>query len=252
MPLTDSEIPDTEVQPKSRGSALKALGWASACAACAGCVWALAHTLLTALGSPTLSEWYLKLSVSESFPVTAAAAGAGGLLGGFCVWLNRAGTSGSQALVLAVVAAAFGATAGALVGPVSVACSEWMPRSAASAFVWAVAGFSLGLSGYAISRWKTHTAEEFDEEDKPPRGPIVQWLLRECKRRLFDRALLRVLPVLLVTMWALGGAALLAPDDVAIALLAVGVLGLSVSLVLYRQEERLESLEQRLRDRRES
>jgi hypothetical protein len=51
--------------------------------------------------------------------------------------------------------------------------------------------------------------------------------------------------VFLATGWALVGAVLLAPADVALALLAVGVLGLCVAFVLYRQEERLESLERR-------
>lgn len=81
----------------------------------------------------------------------------------------------------------------------------------------------------------------------------MEWLLGEPERKWrINRSLLRVLPVLLVTAWALVGTALLAWDDVAIALLAVGVLGLAIAFVLYRQEERLEALEQRLRDRRES
>ena len=43
-----------------------------------------------------------------------------------------------------------------------------------------------------------------------------------------------------------------APADVAFALSAVGALGLSVALVLYRQEKRLDALERRLPGRPDS
>ncbi len=51
---------------------------------------------------------------------------------------------------------------------------------------------------------------------------------------------------------ASAGAAAFAPSDVALALSAVGALGLSVALVLYRQENRLDALERRFPGGRES
>jgi hypothetical protein len=58
-----------------------------------------------------------------------------------------------------------------------------------------------------------------------------------------------VLPVLVASVGALLGAALVAPSDVWLALFAVGVLGLSVALVQYRQQQRLRALERPFRGR---
>ena len=71
--------------------------------------------------------------------------------------------------------------------------------------------------------------------------------LRSRRRWRIDRALVRVSPVLAVSVGASIGAAALVPSEVALALLAIAALGLAVSWVLYHQERRLEALERRPR-----
>jgi len=87
---------------------------------------------------------------------------------------------------------------------------------------------------------------EVDEDSDQPQ-PRVMWVLRESGRSLREWPLYRVLPVLAVSAFSLVGAAILAPSSIALALLAIGLLGLSVAAVLHGQEKRLRRLERRFR-----
>ena len=143
-------------------------------------------------------------------------------------------------------------TTGAVAVPVGAAVEvtrgELHPLLSSS-LAMAVAGFFAGLCGYLLSRRPTEPDEPPDEEEEAePPAVKIEWLLREPKRKWrIDPAFVRVLPVLAVSVGALLGAARLAPSEVALALLAVGLLGLAVAWVLYRQERRLDALERRPR-----
>ena len=80
----------------------------------------------------------------------------------------------------------------------------------------------------------------------------MEWVLGRGarKRHLLNWPLLRVLPVLAVSAGALVAAAATAPSQVALALLAVGLLGLTIAPVLHNQEKRLRALERRTFHRR--
>ena len=75
-----------------------------------------------------------------------------------------------------------------------------------------------------------------DERQRPRRAP---------SRR--TRAVLRLAPVGAVALGSFVGAAILAPAGSALALLAVGLLGLALMPVLWNQERRLAALERRFR-----
>jgi hypothetical protein len=114
-------------------------------------------------------------------------------------------------------------------------------------------GFIAGVSAYRASRWLRARAEAAESEDEDETaGPKVEWVLRGRRQRWRDRALVRVSPVLLASLWAFAGATTFAPSDLSLGLLAVGVLGLSATLVLYSQECRLRDLERRFKQGRES
>ncbi len=250
---------DADAPPESRRAYLTAAGWALAAATCTGGTWAL-----VLIGA----KWLYNASfVSDELPDGAvgmallyAAVGAGcGLFVGATVGCIRvAGERGPVALALGTSGALYGALAGGLsVLAVALTAARVHPTVSSSLAVGAV-GLLVGLCGYVWSHRRPDSAkpdEDDDEEDTDaPPGPKVEWLLREpkSKRRRPPRALVRVLPVLMATAGASAGAAAFAPADVAFALSAVGALGLSVALVLYRQENRLDALERRFPGGRES
>jgi hypothetical protein len=120
-----------------------------------------------------------------------------------------------------------------------------------SSLAWAFAGMLTGVVGYVWSRWNVERPAAEDDEEEPAQPPPAGATLlpREPARRVRPGPIiLRVLPIVAVSVASLVGAALLWPATVALSLLAVGCLGCFVALVLGDQEYRLRDQQRRLRD----
>jgi hypothetical protein len=241
-----------EQRAASGRSFLAALGWGFATAVCAAGVWAVAlavgfsrwkDTLALADGSNRLGECALI--------VGGSVAAAGGIVGAAVGFVRGGKYRGAVAAILGTGGVLFGAAGGSGAVLVAVACRGWVHPLLSSSVVWALAGLLAGLNWYYWSRWLTKGAEAAEEQDAAPVRRI-EWLLREARRLLPDSSPVRLLPVLGASAGAFVGAAVAAPADIWLPLFAVGVLGVAVALVLYRQEERLRTLERRSRGTRES
>jgi hypothetical protein len=239
---------------ESRLSFLMAILWASSGAVCAGGAWAASLGAgwfwLVAHFSPRAFEG--AALIATGYATLGAVYGL--LVGGIVGFVRGKGERLATALVLGSGGAFFGALGGGLsVLAVALAGPRVHPI-VSSSLAWAAVGFAMGMSGYAWSRFTAARVEppELDEDEPQPEAKTIQWLLRERKRRWRDRSLARVSPVLIASVWALAGAAIFAPSDLSLGLLAVGVLGLAVALVLYNQDARLCAIEDRFRHRRDS
>jgi hypothetical protein len=236
---------------KRRGGVLRAALWALAGAVCAGGVWPLAVVVVYPLFGVSF-----QLSNSDVFTNVLLGAALGGLYGilagAVVVGFRRA----NERLALVAGGGFFGALGCVLAVLAVAATAPEMHPLVSSSLAWAVVGALACATGYVCARRIVETEpiadlEDEDEDTVPPKR--IEWLLREVKRRVLNRSMRAVLPVLIASVGALVAAALVAPSEVWLALFAVGVLGLAVALVLYRQEERLRALERRLpgaRDRR--
>jgi hypothetical protein len=244
---TDSETPALEHEPR-RGSLGAAL-WALAGAVCTSGAWALALVVAHSLIGVTFFSSDLVPRAVEVALFGAALGAVYGFGAGAAVacggWRN-----GRRGGTLVAGGTLFGALGGGTSVLAVAATSAHVHPLVSSSLAWAVVGMLAGWSGYHWSRWLALSAEEAEEKDAiPPKR--IEWVLRERTRRGPSRSLLRVLPVLVVSVAALLGAAFVAPSDAWLALVAVGVLGLSVALVQYRQEERLRALERSFRGGRD-
>ncbi len=219
-----------------------AFGWALAGAVCAGGVWAVAISVLSALLDVTLPRPD-RDELPEILLTRTALGAACGLLAGVAVSVGRR-RGGSNAAVLVLGGTAHGILAGGL-SVLAGAVTPPVHPLLSSSLAMAVAGFLAGLCGYVILHQPAKPSEPPFDEDEPAAPAVkVEWLLRESKGPWrISRPLLRVLPVLAVSAGALACAAF-APQ---LALVAVGLLGLAVARVLYRQEQRLDRLEERSR-----
>jgi hypothetical protein len=223
--------------------------WVLGGAVCAASAWALGMVVggLLMDSSPSnpkaLGIEWSRLTLEVTAVVALCGATLGGSVG-VLAGLLRKRHRGARAVALGAIGVSLGTVGGAVSIPIVLACGESVHPLVSSSLAWAVVGGLAGLAGYGCSRRLTKPAQvdEAEEADARPRKRI-EWLLREVKWPFRDRPLVRVLPVLVASGAALLGAALVAPSSVSAALLAVGVLGLMVALVLYRQEERLRALE---------
>lgn len=245
MSASPREIVTGEPAAPAHSTAFAAVRWALLCATATGGVWALALTAASAL-----LDFSVQPSDLDATPAAALLAGgitaAVGLVAGSVVGLLR---GGEQRLAWAVGLGTLGVLAGSIGGGLSVPAIMLLRDSldpiVSSALAWTLAGLAVGPIGQRWSRW-LHPPAPPDDEDDPPRRR-VEWLLRQDDRRLRDRPLLRVFPVLAASAPALIGAAALAPSLHALSLAAVGVLGSAVALVLMAQERRQRGLDARLR-----
>jgi hypothetical protein len=199
------------------------------------------------LPNDTTSPDYLKSRMPASALVAAGLAAGFGLLAGAFVGLRRVPRDhGTTSLVLGLGGAVIGGIGGGLFIPAIAVSDSWLHPLVSSSLAWAFAGLLAGLGGYDLSRELAERAEAIEgEEDGDQPRPRLMWVLRESKRSLREWPLYRVLPVLAVSAFSLVGAAILAPASVALALLAIGLLGLAVGVVLHDQEKRLRRLERR-------
>jgi hypothetical protein len=241
--LGSAHFHDESTPGRVRGPLLHVgLLWALAGAASAAAAWA-------AVTAPAWFFFHIDLLNppivgAEYRPLVCAVLGAvHGLLAGVTAGL----ACGRHRRVANGLALAAGCTAlGALGGGLSMfaAGSSRLHPVASSSLVWAFGGFVAALCAYL---WSHRTEPEEDEEEQPADAK-VEWVLRG-RTRWRERPWVRVLPVLLVSAGAFAGAVLFALSELSLALLAVGILGLVVALVLYNQECRLQKLEKRFRPR---
>ncbi len=250
-----SLVTDSDAPPKPHRQTLVAVGWALAAAVCFGGVWAVAVVVARTFAGVDFPTAIRGGDATEFAFYFVVLGSVGGLLAGVLVGCCQSGERFSNALTLGIGGALFSAiAAGSSIFAIAAAGNQLHPF-VSSSLSMAFTGLLAGLSGYGWSRLTAPPVEtdEYDEDTDTPPGAKVEWLLRapKTKRLRLSRATLRVLPVLVATAGAFAGAVVLAPAEVAFALLAVGLLGLSVGWVLYRQEQRLEALERRFNHRRQ-
>jgi hypothetical protein len=241
--------------PGANTKTTAAANWVLGGAVCAGGTWALGMVVGGALldGPPSNTNVLAREWSRWKLELVAVLALGGTVLGGIVglvAGLLRKRQRSARATALGVLGAQLGAVGGLLTFPVMVACAGTVHPLLSSSLTWAAVGGLIALMGRSCAPWltKPEPVSEQEESDAQPRARI-EWLLWEEKRPFRDRPLARVLPVLLAAGASLLGAALVAPSSASAALLAVGVLGLMVALVLYRQEERLRALEHPRHDR---
>jgi hypothetical protein len=218
-----------------------AIGWALAAALCSGGIWAAVWITVRVL----VNAVFLLGDLTYALEFAASSAGAGMLVGALAGAFRRSGERASGVLVLGAGGALFGTMISGASVLTATAMGQEMPSLVSSSLAVAAVGFLAGLGGYAWSRRPIPNPEPSFEEDEDSAAsqPKVEWVLHEPKRPWRDPALVRITPVFAVAVASLFGAGLLAPSEAALALLVVGLLGLAVALVLYRQELRLEELE---------
>jgi hypothetical protein len=185
----------------------------------------------------------------------AAATGGGsgllvGVIAGACFGTRGRGFSNrpEAALVCGAGAAVAVAIGGALSAYAVTPLAGVLPAGASSALGFSVSGLLLGLGGYALPRPTPPPFKPEDEEEsvsKPGAGKAAIGTRRT--RPGFAWPGLRFLPALGVSLGALVAAPMVGSPGAAVALLAVGLLGLSVVPVLWNQERRLRELERRFR-----
>jgi hypothetical protein len=225
--------------------------WAFTGAACAGGIWAgvllAARTLFDTSVVPNSPSDTVVGTI-----ILAVLGAAYGLPTGVVMGFLRGGSRRIEsALALGFGGLLFGALGGGLSILVVMVGGSRVNPIVSSALVWSGIGFLMGLWSYLWSQWTAAPSEPTDEEDDSPQQKI-EWVLRERKQRWRDVPLVRVLPVLLVSLASLIGAAIFAASELSMGLLAVGALGFAAAFVLYNQERRLRALEQRFRQKRES
>lgn len=225
--------------------------WALAGATCASGAWVLALVGGLALVGDSVHP-------SDVGPVPAVSLVLGwvaalvGLLVGALVGLFWGGHQRfTFAILLGLLGVLTGVIGGGLSAPLVAFFGGALHPVASSALAWALAGAVVGLIGCNWARWARLPAPPADEEAEAgtsaPAPHRIEWLLQQQERRISDWPLFRVLPVLTVSACALVGAVIFSATDKAIALAAVGALGLAVALVMQVQESRLRNLDTRLR-----
>jgi hypothetical protein len=145
-------------------------------------------------------------------------------------------------------------TGGALSVLAVVLARGVLPPELSSSLGLAVAGLLGGLIAYSESR-ATLAHENFEQEDDEPGQPPgagVAWAPDSpppARLSARTRSLLRLSPVGAVSLASLVAAAAVAPSGAALALLAVGSLGLALLPTLWSQERRVAALKRRRRGR---
>lgn len=136
-----------------------------------------------------------------------------------------------------------------IAAPVGIAMSllvadllgESLPRLLGSSLGFAVGGAYAGFAGYVWSRWHAPAIPLLEEETVDRRVAGTSAVARQ--RRFSD--ILRMLPIVLIALSALGIADRIARADPMLAFL-VGVLGISSAITLWDHEQRLRQIEARL------
>ncbi len=252
MPRSSGDLDDYPTDRKPLRGFLAALSWALAGAACAAIAWAVVFVGARSFFDASFAPDRMSGDTAEIAAVRAAIGAGYGVLAGAAVGFLRGPRRFDSAFVLGAAGAAFGALGGGF-SVLAVASAPRVHPVVSSSLAWAVVGFLMGTFGYLWTNRNAPPTEllDFDEDTEHSAGPKVKWVLREGKGRWRDWAVVRVLPVLLVSAGTLIGAAIDAPSELSAALAAVDVLGLSVAFVLYGQETRIRDLERRSRGPRE-
>jgi hypothetical protein len=187
--------------------------------------------------------------VTEAAMLWAVVGGLCGFLVGAIssIILGRADRS-STAVILGAIAGLCGAIGGGLT-PLAVAAADGvLPPVVSSAIARGIAGSAAGVFGYGWSWWTIEKVdEEGNEELQQPEPKATTWTPSEPRRKRNLGPILRLLPILAVSAFSLVAAFVTAPSQVALALLAIGLLGLSAAGALLSQECRIRELERRLR-----
>jgi hypothetical protein len=249
-------------RPGATGVSWNAIAWALAPAVLVGAVWAAGLAVCQVLTRSNLARFVAE----ELEPETVLAVTLGGVAIGFIVasvaallLLRDDGASTSRSWRAAVwglwIGLATGTGSGLSVLAVVIARGA-LPPELSSSLGFAVAGLLAGLIAYSQSHVTADREdEEEDEEPGQPPGAGTAWVPDDSPRpvRLSarTRSILRLLPVGAVSLASLIASAVVAPSHAALALFAVGLLGLALLPVLWSQERRLAAMERRFRGRSE-
>lgn len=233
------------------GILLSMIAWTAAGAVCAGGCWAGVLVISRVQFGLDLFALVYDLRV-EIVRIFAGVGALSGLATGVLVGLirdRREMPDLSGAIAWGIGGVLTGASGGAAAPLVVSEIGTAIHPEISSSLAWAAAGALAGLGGRLLS-WCMNEAPEPDDVDdeevvaRPPTPGTAAVELRRPTPRDLPIAL-RFLPALLVSVAALVAAALVDSRDAAVALLAVGLLGLSVVPVLRNQERRLRQLERR-------
>lgn len=249
IPTLDRDRTDVR-GPASALRTLAAMGeWALAGAVCAGGAWAAASVIMSAVSIRPLGFADVKGNVAEATALGVGIGAACGLMIGVAEAILFGRNNRAKAVViLGIGGGLFGAIGGGLTPTALNAGHSILPPLVSSSLAWAVAGLLAGPIQHCWSRWtiSREDAEDDDEGSTQPQPKAATWM-PEPRRRRSTGPILRFLPMLVVSLGSLVGAAVIAPSQVALALLAVGLLGLSVAGALLSQERWIRELERRLR-----
>ena len=224
--------------------------WSLAGALFASGGWIAASMLSSALKIPPLRPVGVEENVGEAIAFGVAVGATCGLLTGVAsAILFGRGNRAKAVVVLGFGGGSVGATGGGLTPAALTAAEGVLPPLVSSSLAWAIAGLLAGPIGFCWSLWTT-SRETVDEEvegssQPPPRA--TTWVPHERRRRRNLGPVFRFVPILGVSVGSLVAAIVTAPSQVALALLAVGLLGLSIAGALMSQERRIRELERRLR-----
>jgi hypothetical protein len=248
MPLPTDEVDRTT--PGTAHAVAMTLGWGLAAACVAGNVWALGTSVLQHQQQIDLLALglFIRSDPLALLGVFGAGAVVGFILASFAAFLR--GARGTSALDAGWWGAATGGgwVATTLAYPhVIVAAGSHLPPLLSSALCFVAWGFVVGSCGYV---WSCRSASRQTEREGDPDGTHAEkpgagtaWVPDEPRpsRRLTarTRAVLRLLPIGLVTVVAFAGAAILSPSPAAFGPLCVGLLGLSLMPVVWRHGRRL-------------
>lgn len=231
------------------------LAWAIAGAVCCGTAWLASLPLCRVLlGTDCVAA--MRAVPLRDAAVMMIGLGAGhGLIVAGCVQAIR-----GRRIVPALAWGLGVGLAMALGGAISVLAvsvtAGLLPAELASSLGFATTGLLVGAGAYLTLRATPRDVEvvepdDWDAEsvfDDPTPLTVAQPAARRRSRR-WGLAYVRLAPVTAVAIACLMGAAISAPEDLrlAIALLAVGALGLACLFTLLSQERRIDALERRFR-----
>ena len=251
LPAPDPEIDRFRRRVTAARAALEAGGWAVAGAVCTGLAGGVGFVVASAIWVAPLSAAEVKEGVVTAAVLWAGiGTGCGFLIGGTASFLRWEQNRGTPTVVRAGIGAGTGAVGGGLTPVAVVLADGLLPAVVSFSLAWAIAGLLAGLAGYFLSRGAVEPAEDDEEDEEATARPAIKgvtWTPREGTRRTLAFPILRLVPILTVSVFALVAAAFLAPSSTALALLAIGLLGLSVIVPLHSQERRLLNLERRFR-----
>ncbi len=264
LPSADP-IPRTARPRNGLRTIAEALGCGIAAGVCTGVAWIAGHALASICFRIPLFTTAGNWLSDGTIPILAVIGATSGLIVGSVASAFGARRSWAAASIWVAVCVPSGTVAGALM-PFTVKAFPSLPIELSSAIAWNTVGFLVGLGGFVWSQWTAEAKaeepdedeaaeDEADEEEGQPPGKGKAWLppkpQPQMKPKATRRPILRFVPAVGVSLFALAAAALTAPSSARWAL-AVGLLGLSIIPILWKQERRLTALERRFQGDRDA